>query len=408
MKTILVAVALSTLLAACGDRAPLAQKPTPEGAATAADPEKTNLLSMARGASILSRTGELTLEQTPARTIDGDATSTWTTPPRDVQQSCVLTLPARARITSFGAATASRPAFAAKNVRFETSVDGVNFITTATMALKAEPAMQTQRVPPVEAQFVRFSIENGRGDYVSLTGLQAHGQLLAASQLPSIHGCWEVNGAQASLQKNGNAVHGWIDWEGTLLLTGGAADHYYRFAWIDGPQYGLALMTVTPDGRHFTGLKWHERAEPLTFGTTWFADKGSECDAKGTDAAAVAQLWLERAGRFPLYGLRFDAQDHLAVADSETSIALILAIAGKSQRVTLTANELREATPAANRARTDLRISSLRAELARRGLDPARVDYISAGSNNPPERLPSELTLGMYSAVDIRVAGPAV
>lgn len=362
---------------------------------------------MARGASVLSRTAELTLEETPARLIDGDMSSTWTTPPNDVQQSCILTLPARARITSFGAATADREAVAAKSLRIETSSDGRNFTTAVMMQLQAQSTLQTQDIRPIEAQYVRVSIEDNRGGYAALTAFQAQGQLLAVPQLPGIHGCWEVNGAQASLQKNGNAVNGWMDWEGTLQMVGGAADHYYRFAWMDGPQYGLAAITVTPDGKHLTGLKWHERAEPLTFGTTWFGDKGNECDAKGTDPAGVAQQYLRRAGKFPLYGLRFDAQDRLVLPESEETIDLLLAIAAKSQRITLTSNELREASPAANRARTDLRIKSLRAELSRRGLDQARVEYVSAGSNNPPERMPSELTLGMYSAVDIRVAGPA-
>ena len=361
---------------------------------------------MARGASVLSRTAEMTLEQTPARLIDGERESHWTTPPGDIQQSCILTLPAPARITSFGAGTFDRKAFATKTVRIETSLDGTTFKPAATLTLEPKLGPQMKDVTPVDAQYVRVSIDaNHGGGFAALTSIDATGQYLRAPVLPDIAGCWAVNGAPALLERSGNAVRGTLQWEGLLQFDGGAADGYYRFAWADGPYFGFAAITLTPDGRHFTGMKWHERPEPLTFGTTWFADRVRGCPAGQLDPDAVARLWLRRTSYFPLYGLRFDERDRLVVAESEVALQLVSRVAAKSQRIKLTANELREATPAANRARTDARIASLREELTRRGLDPSRVDYISAGNDNPPARLPSDLILGMLSVVDIRVAG---
>ena len=405
MRPLLCAVAAISLLASCGREVavPAAEKNTAPVPAAAT---KDNLLVMARGASVLSRTAEMTLEQTPARLIDGEPESHWTTPPGDIQQSCVLTLPAPARITSFGAGTFDRKPFAAKTVRIETSLDGTKYSPATTLTLTPKLGPQMKSVTPVEAQYVRVSIdENHGGPYAALTSIDATGQFLRAPLLPDVAGCWAVNGAPALLERSGNAVRGTLMWEGLLQFDGGADDAYYRFAWADGPYFGFAAITLTPDGRHFTGMKWHERAEPLTFGTNWFAERAAGCPAQKVDPDAVARLWLRRTSYFPLYGLRFDAHDRLVVSESELALQQIARIAAKSQRIKLTANELRAASPEASRTRTDARIASLRAELARRGLDQSRIDYVSAGSDNPPARLPSDLILGMLSVVDIRVAG---
>jgi hypothetical protein len=396
------------LLASCGGEQVAPSVPVPVAAQPAvADAEPRNLASMIRGGAIVSRTGEMMLEQTPVRLIDGDVSSHWTTPPADLQQSCVISLAAPARLTGFGLGTFEKQNLAVKRVRIETSLDGRTFTPAASMSLTASDAIQDQKVTPVDARYIRLSIDEGYGTgYAALSALQAYGSFLTEPGLADIAGCWEINGAQASIQRSGNAVSGWIEWEGMLHLSGGAATGpFYRFAWADGPQFGLAAITLTPDGKHMSGMKWHERAEPLTFGTSWFGTKGTECNALGSDPDAVARLWLQRTSTFPLYGLQFDARDQLVADGSEATLALISRIVAASRGVSLVASELREKTPAANRAKTDVRIRSLRDALSRRGIDTSKISWVSAGSDTPAPRMASELTLDMTSAVVIRVAG---
>jgi hypothetical protein len=368
-------------------------------------PDAENLLTMPHGASIVSRTGELTLEQTPIRLIDGEPDSHWTTPARDLRQSAVAALAAPARITAIGVTTLGRDIYAARNVRVESSLDGTTFGPLAKITLTGQELTKLVDVKPTDAQYLRVSIDDATGVFATLTTLHVRGTFLRAASLGDLSGHWSINGARTNFETVQGTVRGSIERDGTLLMEGGAEGLVYRFAWIDGPLHGLAAVTLTPDGRHLSGMKWHERAEPLTFAECWFGDRVPDGRRDPAQNDAVARQWLKKVGWYPVYGLRFNARDQLDVAQSAAALDFIVRVLAKSEKVQLTAHEMRAGSPEASRAATERRIQSLRDTLARGGTDMRRIAFLAAGSDNPPPRMPSELILGMYSMVDIRVAG---
>ena len=395
-------------LTACGREVPaVPASPTP-GSEPAALVESESILNMARGASVVSRTAELTLEQTPARLIDGETDSTWATPFGDVQQSATFSLPAPARVTAVGIATLSRRAYAVRRIRFESSLDGVNFTPLLTQVLRSGESSQLRQVPARDLMYIRALIEESHGSSATLSTLHVRGNFIQRPRLPPISGCWSVNGSESRMAEEGGSVRGTITGDGTLRLDGGSEGLVYRFAWSDGPQYGLAAVTLTPDGRHLTGMKWHERAEPYTFGQTWFGETHPGCAPSVPASDETARLWLKRAGWYPLYGLHFDDRDQLIVDQSRAALDLIARLLNTSQKIQLTAHEMRAASPEANRKLSERRLVSLRDVLTRDGADVRRIGFLAAGSDHQPLRMPSELILAMYSMVDIRVAGSGV
>src|SRR5687768_12396038 len=68
----------------------------------AADHDKQNLLNIAHGASLVSRTAESDLEQSALHAIDGIETSRWVSPTGDGNMTAIFTLAAPAKIERLG------------------------------------------------------------------------------------------------------------------------------------------------------------------------------------------------------------------------------------------------------------------------------------------------------------------
>ncbi len=105
--------------------------------------ERGSVTNIVRGTTIVSRTGEALFETSAADVIDGDPGSYWLNPPRDLPQSIVIALPARARIDRVGLRTAAHGT-TANRVKFESSRDGAAW-QTLTDVTAAETAAATAR-----------------------------------------------------------------------------------------------------------------------------------------------------------------------------------------------------------------------------------------------------------------------
>ncbi|MEA2327841.1 MAG: hypothetical protein QOE68_2800, partial [Thermoanaerobaculia bacterium] len=110
-------------------------RPAPKGAARPALPgklptdiisERSSLLDITRGATIVSRTGEATLLTSAIATIDGEMVTFWTPPPHDYPQSIVIALAAPSRIDRVGFRSLTALQYEANHVNFERSLDGAN------------------------------------------------------------------------------------------------------------------------------------------------------------------------------------------------------------------------------------------------------------------------------------------
>jgi F5/8 type C domain-containing protein len=351
--------------------------PAPPVEETVADTaERMSICDVARGGTIVSRTGEAVLDISAMQTIDGDPGSFWMTPLHDLPQSITIALPARARIEKVGIRTTAKGGFGANHVTFETSIDGRAFSPVASITSKATEDAQWVDVSPVEASFVRVTIVDSSvpNHDVRLHAILVRGTELEPARSADITGCWNINGELARFERKGQHVIGVLQTgKAPIRFDGGFDGRLYRLSWVRGNDYGMALITLSPDGQHLSGLNWHEEAIPMFFDVSFFGER-AQCKLELSQPAASI---LERTGRLSLYG--------------RTELP---PLSPKMPQFRFVAHEFRYPTAKENH------------DAAERALDPWRklnVPCIAAGSDNPRQNPVTDAMRALYSTVDLEI-----
>ncbi len=214
-----------------------------------------------------------------------------------------------------------------------------------------------------------------------LQSVHVRGKYEAPPAAKPIAGCWTINDTPAHFTEEGGRVRGAI---GDLILQGGAEGALYRLIWTRGPEWGHAAITLSPDGRTLSGIKWHEEPIVYNFGESWF---GTQCTgvrkapalsaAEGTSPVVrdLSQDFLQRARRLPMYG-----------GDVDLDVVL--------QRVRLVARDFRGVP-------VQPKLEALRAALQKRGADLSRVEFIALGETRPHHPIQNELMRSLYGVVEI-------
>ncbi|MEA2328921.1 MAG: hypothetical protein QOE68_3880, partial [Thermoanaerobaculia bacterium] len=210
------------------------------------------------------------------------------------------------------------------------------------------------------------------------------------------------NGVPARFERRGAHVTGSVVLGNQpMQLDGGFDGRAYRFNWIRGNDYGYVLMSVSPDGRHFSGVEWHEEPIPLFHETTWFGERAG-CGGSVAFDRLTAEKFLRRAGRFSLFGLQF-GEDGAVDRDNSADSLRWLAAETTRADVQLVAHEFRRENAALNRAFAERALQSIRAELERAGANVARTTYVAKGSDSPRQRPDTGAVRALYSAVDVEI-----
>jgi hypothetical protein len=394
------------LLIACREEAPA---PAPEARPAVPSPieeERGNLLNIGYGAAVVSRTGELTLDHSALRAIDGDPASHWSSPPSDPQQTLLFSLAAPARVDQIGLQIPQRPTITTRALRVETSADGVNFVPVKNVQPTPTDQIQWFGASVPSVRYLKVSVIEGGSTYASLQSIHVKGEWLQPPAVAPIEDCWSVNEMKGSFAERDGRVAGWLDSEpDKTQLDGGRLGAVYRFAWARGPQWGVALVTLSPDGTRLSGLKWHEVVGSVSFGGSWFGERRT-CRASGMQPDLVVDTFLRQAGWYPLFSLHFDDRDVLSEARSEGGLRIIenILMGLPSQRCRIIAREHHEDTPEANRRRAETRLRTLRDVLTKRGLDLTRVEFAPVGADEPPDVMPEAMRL-LKGVVVIQIAG---
>jgi hypothetical protein len=199
-----------------------------------------------------------------------------------------------------------------------------------------------------------------------------------------IGGCWSINGFSSQFKVDHGRIVGTIGGDHPISFDGGSDGLVYRFVWISGPDRGFGLITTAPDGKHLSGLRWYVEPTLDSTAESWFGERSSCGPTPASED--VRLLFLQRSRHLPLYG----SED--AILDFLTSFP---------GRVRLVSREFRQPTAEANRRVAQARLDALRQAIARRGIDPARFDWVVAGSDNPPQPIINEMVRVLYSVIDL-------
>jgi hypothetical protein len=223
--------------------------------------------------------------------------------------------------------------------------------------------------------------------YVRLYSVLARGSEVEPPHPGDITGCWSINGRNARFLRRGSRVIGVLEvGKQQIRFDGGFDGRIYRLNWIRGNDYGMALLTVAPDGQRLSGLQWHEEAIPMFFGDSWFGEKLT-CSATIADSEEVVAAMLRRTGRYSLYSI--DPQ-------------LLTRILGAG-KVRFVAHEFRQPTPEKNREFAQRELEALRRQLQAAGAKLDGVAFVAQGSDAPRQKPVTEAMRALYSTVDLEI-----
>ena len=380
----LAALLVPLLLLGC-DRgsapAPAAQKES-EAPRKVLDYDADNLLNIASGASVVSRSAEFDLDHSALHAIDGMSTTRWLPPPGDANQSMVFALPAPARIDRVGVTTGLSDGEVPANVRFEVSRDGLSWRELTSFAPKRQAGPLLVDVPPTDALYVRFTTREPKKQDIGIRSVHALGTETDVPQSQFFNGCWSINGSPAAFVQNGARIQGVVGSDKPMALDGGTDSRVARFMWLQGTMWGYAALTMAPDGRTLSMLVFHKEPFVGNAGAGWFGDR---CNGAPADITPARPLeFLARVGHWSMFGLAFDATDRLIEDSSRSTLDAAADIIrnNPSQKIRIVAHEFRESTPEGNRAKTAARIAAVRAALQQRRVDVAKIELVAAGSES--------------------------
>jgi len=369
-------LALSCLVViACQREAEVAApKPAAPPAVTIeVDADADNLLSLAYGASVVSRTGEQHLESSAAHAIDNLPPTPWVSAPGAGREMLVFSLLAPSRLTRVGI-TVSKGDQVPRRVSFDVSADGRTWRELITVEPANENARQLWSVEPAVARYIRVrAVEDQGRYYIRARTIHALGDEVEPPSTPPFTGCWTVNGRPASIVQQGARITGRIETEPPIFLDGGTDNRVALVTWRQGPAWGHAALTRTPEGRHLTGIRFFESFDITHSGDAWFGDR---CEAAATPISLPSPRMP-----YPLYGLAFDGQGNLIEELSAAQLDALVPLLATSQRMRITSHEVRYDTPEDNRRHTAARLASLRRALQARGVNLDRIDFVAAGND---------------------------
>ncbi len=345
--------------------------------------ERLSLADIAHGGTIVSRTGEALLDTSALQTIDGHPGSFWMTPVRDLPQSITIALPTRSRIQKVGIRTIDKGGFGANHITFETSIDGRAFSPLASIKLAATSEAQWFDVTPAESSFIRVTIvDSAVPDHeVRLCSILVRGAEAEPAHPGDITGCWTINGEQARFARQGAHVVGILQTgKEPMQFVGGFDGRIYRLNWTRGNDYGMTLLTISPDGQHLSAANWHEEAIPMFFDTSWFGER-NKCSMSIPDPTQVAAALLRRTERYSFYG------------DSDALGLLKLFPAYR-----FVAHEFRFPTAKENQDAAERELAPWRKQF-----EGKNIEFVAAGSDNPRQQPVTEAMRALYSTVDLEI-----
>jgi hypothetical protein len=380
---------------------PAATMPDPPLHSGPADPasnvDEDNLLNIAYGAALVSRTGESTLEASAVNAIDGMGATNWSSPPGDAHQTIVYSLGASSRVESVGMWTAAEHNIP-DEVRFEASLDAKSWRTVHVLKPKGS---EKANVTPVDARYLRITTRDANDRQVTAGSFQATGREIAAPHFQSLDGCWTINFERAQLTQRGARITGTI---GDTVVDGGTDGRTARLMWTRGPAWGYAVATVSPDGRNLSAVTFHEEPRMQYIGQAWIGQKCVSPGARPLPESGDASTSLGMTRRRPraLFGLAFDPNDKLLPGPSAATLDELAQI---RTPIRLVAYEFSYPTAEENKRRAAARLESLRAALTARGADLARIEFVASGSQRKDNEVAFAVERLLWSRIDLESSG---
>jgi hypothetical protein len=345
------------------------------------DIDRDNLLNIASGAALVSRTAEMDLESSAVSAMDGMQNTRWSTPSWGPSQTAVYSLGAPSRVERLGITTYAPETEVPDQVRFDASLDGTNWSEVLALPARKSNDEQAAAVKPFDARYLRVrTVAAPEKRMTHLSSVHVYGRETAAPASPQFDGCWTVNTRPSRIVQNGGDQPTYLD--------GSVEGRVGRVMWTRGYVWGYGVLTLSPDRRQLTGLTFFQN--PLTgyVGPSWI---GERCSAAPAFTAVSPEVFLQKAG-------------HWSVDEASAPEIAKLVVSKPGQRFRVTAYEYREKTPEESRRRAETRLASLRTALQQHGADLTRIELVPAARPIPKTELDFAVQRILWSRMDLAVA----
>lgn len=372
--------------------------------------QPANLLTMLHGATVVDRTGEFSLRTSAIDAIDGDPTTAWATPPGDLEQTLTIALSREASIRRIGIhfGGGSTQAGFARSLRFEASSDGMDFAPLGTVEAEAKP-LTWLTIEPSTATHLRVTVLAAFEDNATVAQvptLLADGETLSSPPVPDLRGRWRINNFEATISTDEKIVHGVTNETPPRVFRGAWDDRAIRFAWAQGSDYGVGVMTADSEGKALNAKMWHIKAHPPFAAPAWFGERMGEI-VPVTDAPQIMDAFFRAEGRFPLHDLVFDGTSLVPGSGATLRMLAGLIEANPPGTFRFAAHYVSEGSEQEDLAMSKGRVEALRAELARMGVAVERAGYDAAARRDLRDLPWSEPELFLNNRVDLELVRPS-
>lgn len=376
----------------------LARAEGPATQPTTLPAERVDLLDLANGAVVLSKSSEYGGTQWSALALlDGTPTLGWcSAKDKALPHEVLIEL---ARPTALDTIVFDQtkveesgyPGISVKAVEvWASNVSSTEGFTKILQAELPKGGRQELKLPaPVPARWLKFVIRSNWGDphYTELMELDSFGQALpgAVVQAP-LSGIFATNYGLLRVEQSGSSVHGCYDHDGGVL-TGTTDGRVVSFEWREneGTQIGTAMMILSSKGDSLNGF-WYENG---ALAGNWYGERARPgeqpaCKVAGGGANAIATN-LSQSGRVVTYGILFDTASDKIKPESESTLNEVL---GALQGQPALALEIQGHTDsqgddAYNRDLSQRRAQSVVTYLTGKGVTAARLSAKGFGKTQP-------------------------
>ncbi len=347
---IFAAVLLAASFSVCADLA--AQSNPAPAAAPAAVPapaERTDLLDMANGAVVLSKSSEYGGAQWSALAlVDGNPAVGWCSAehaPFPHEILIELARPSTLESIAFDQTAAQESGYAGISAK-DAEVWASNTSPTEGFAKILQVQLpkggrQEFRLPaPTTARWLKFVIRSnwGHASYTEFMELEAYGQPIPGpvAQAP-LTGTFNTNSGPLTLTQTGNSVKGCY-YNGGGTLSGTTDGRVVEFEWRQnaGKTVGTAIMVLSAKGDFLNGF-WYQGGN---LAGSWFGERpkdGGLDQCKGVATAAATgttgttgdsaiAAGIAQTGKAIVYGILFDTGSDKIKPESDATLGEVLTL----------------------------------------------------------------------------------
>lgn len=372
--------------------------------------EAGNVVSLAEGAVVTSRTGELNLSSTPMHALDSQLLTAWSTPPGDPQQSCVISLAAPTLIDHAVLSNAGVGGGGAKRIRIDYSTDGLAFSGGTTVEVSRADSGQKLPIPPATVRALRLTLLDSLSpsDTITVPTLEFRGRVTAPSAEVDPSGTWRVDDRVLHLQRSGNRLFGQLSGKMPLHLYGSMRGNVGRFVWTRVNQYGYGFITFDPSLKALNALLWYEKPIQLFSAPAWFGISHTPNNSFNMlPLETMVGVGLHVTRRFSAFDVRFADAGNVADPESADTIERLARFAAENSRYNFQlVSYFFSGDQAADAKRTDTRLENIRALLASKQLLAPNLELVSSGGRIDTDAPTNALDRQLYDRIDLVITGP--